>query len=50
MTPEERRRRRLDRIMAELNRQAAAMHAAMQPTDEEDEPDEGDEQNPRSTP
>lgn len=48
MNDDERRRRRLDRILAELNRQAAAMHAAMQNPDDEDEPDEGDES--RSTP
>lgn len=43
MTSEERRRKRLDRIMAELNRQSAAMHAALQPlTDDEPEPEELD--------
>lgn len=44
MTPEERRRRRLDRVVAELNRRDAAMRAALQPaTDEPAELDELDD-------
>lgn len=42
MTPEERRRRRLDRLIAAWNKDSAAMHKAMKPTDDH-EPDELDE-------
>lgn len=52
MNDEERRRRRLDRVMAEMNRRDAAMHAALQvpPLDDEPaEPDEQDPPTPRST-
>ncbi|MEV0382461.1 hypothetical protein [Nonomuraea sp. NPDC050643] len=37
MNNEERRRRRLDRIIAEINRQAPGMYAALQPVTEDDE-------------
>lgn len=43
MTSEERRRRRLDRVIAELNRQAPDMYAALQPVTEDDEPAEPEE-------
>lgn len=46
MTPEERRRRRLDRLIADLNRQSAAMREAMDAaipdSDELDELDDTD--------
>lgn len=43
MTPEERRRARLDRLVAALNEDDIAELAALQPVTEDDEPAEPDE-------
>lgn len=51
MTPEERRRARLDRVIAEMNRRDPGMYAALQPVTEDDpeEPDELDDPKTGST-